>query len=152
MPLAFRPALPQEAALLSDLAFASKAHWGYGAEFMEACREGLTLSGEVVREGLTVVGQRGGRVVGFYRLSDTSEGPYLKDLFVLPEMIGQGVGKLLWQHAAGHAGSLGWTFFLLDSEPHAEGFYRSMGAVKIGEVPSTVFPGRVLPLMRFELS
>jgi len=152
MPLAFRPASPQEIALLSELAFASKAHWGYSAEFMDACREDLTLSAEVVREGLTVVGERGGRVVGFYRLADTPEGPYLKDLFVSPGVIGQGVGKLLWQHAAGHARSLGWPFLLLDSEPHAEGFYRRVGARKIGEVPSAVFSGRVLPLMRFELS
>lgn len=152
MSLALRLAHPQEAALLSGLAFASKAHWGYSAEFMEACREDLTLSGEVIAAGLTWVAERQNRILGFSRLEETPRGPYLKDLFVTPEVIGQGVGKLLWQHAGGHARSLGWSFFLLDSEPHAEGFYRSMGAEKVGEVSSTVFPGRVLPHMRFDLT
>lgn len=152
IPLTFRPALPEEAERLSHLAFAAKAHWGYSAELMDACREDLTLSENCVREGLTTVGKPDGRIVGFYRLANIPEGPSLNDLFVSPESIGAGVGQALWQHAAGLARSLGWPFVLLDSDPHAEGFSRKMGASKGGEVPSAVFPGRRLPRMRFDLT
>lgn len=152
MPLTFRPARPQEAEFLSNLAYASKASWGYSVEFMAACREDLTLSGAVIGEGLTTVCEQDGRVVGFFRLANTAEGPFLTDLFVAPTSRGGGVGQALWQHATGQARSLGWPFLLLDSDPHAEGFYRRMGGRKVGEVPSAVFPGRMLPRMRFDLT
>lgn len=39
-----------EAEILSDLALRSKAHWGYDAEFIEACRDELTVdASEVAR-------------------------------------------------------------------------------------------------------
>jgi len=34
--------------LLSNLAFRSKAHWGYSDEFMAACRDELTYSSEKI--------------------------------------------------------------------------------------------------------
>ena len=42
--LSSRSAKPEEADALSALAFRSKAYWGYGAEFLEACRSELTLT------------------------------------------------------------------------------------------------------------
>lgn len=41
-----RPASRAEASLLSQLAFESKAYWGYDADFMVACREELTVTEE----------------------------------------------------------------------------------------------------------
>ncbi|GIO08139.1 hypothetical protein J31TS6_41670 [Brevibacillus reuszeri] len=35
--------------------------------------------------------------------------------------------------------------------PYAEEFYLARGAVRIGEIESTVIPDRKLPLLRFEL-
>jgi hypothetical protein len=32
--------------------------------------------------------------------------------------------------------------------PNAEGFYRKMGAERVGETPSGSIPGRMLPLMQ----
>jgi hypothetical protein len=37
------------------------------------------------------------------------------------------------------------------SDPQAEGFYLAMGARRAGASESTVTPGRMLPLMRFQL-
>ncbi len=39
-----RPARADEARELGEPAFRSKAHWGYGAAFMEACREDLAVT------------------------------------------------------------------------------------------------------------
>ena len=36
--------------------------------------------------------------------------------------------------------------FTIDSDPNAKGYYLKMGAQLIGETPSTVFKGRLLPL------
>jgi len=37
------------------------------------------------------------------------------------------------------------TVLEIDSDPHAEAFYRHAGAVRTGESPSTVDPARLLP-------
>ena len=40
---------------------------------------------------------------------------------------------------------------LFESDPFAEGFYRAMGAVRVGDVPSGSIPHRNLPVLRFDL-
>jgi hypothetical protein len=41
---------------------------------------------------------------------------------------------------------------LLTSDPNAEPFYRRCGAVTVGMKESSVRGGRMLPLMRYDLS
>ena len=42
-----RAARSDEAGLLSEIAFRSKAYWGYSEEFMVSCREELTVTAEL---------------------------------------------------------------------------------------------------------
>jgi len=147
-----RRARPEDAATLSALAFRSKAYWGYDAAFMEACRDDLTLDASDLAASVAYVVEERGLILGFYRLhGHDGDEVTLTDLFMAPEAIGHGHGRRLWLHAVRTATSLGFRAMMLQSEPHAEGFYRAMGAVRIGESPSTVFPDRVLPLMRVSL-
>ena len=69
-------------------------------------------------------------------------------LFVEPAVMGHGVGRALWTHALRRARVLRWPELLVEADPHALGFYEAMGATVVGERPSTVVPGRVLPLLR----
>jgi N-acetylglutamate synthase-like GNAT family acetyltransferase len=148
-----RRARPQEANGLSDLAFRAKASWGYDAAFIEACRDDLTITpAEISDQPIYVLAERQ-RLIGFYGLRAVdADDALLHSLFVEPDVIGQGCGKLLWLHAVDTARRLGFRSLALHSEPHAEGFYRAMGAMRVGEVPSTVASGRLLPLMRFSLA
>jgi ribosomal protein S18 acetylase RimI-like enzyme len=147
-----RRARPGEAAALSELAFRSKAHWGYDADFMAASRADLTLSVAEVEADPVYVADAGGRPLGFYRLrGDGAEGE-LVDLWVAPEAIGRGLGRRLWRHALATARRRGFRALTLQSDPHAEGFYLAMGARRVGESASTVVPGRMLPLMRVDLA
>ncbi len=153
MTMRIRRALLEEAALLSELAFRSKGHWGYDAVFLESCRDALSLSPEEVESSTVCVSlDDGGSITGYYRLiprdHDVAE---LDALFVEPAAIGQGVGRRLWEHAVDTARSLGFTNFEFQSDPHAEGFYLAMGAERHGESESTVTPGRMLPLMGYSL-
>ena len=139
-----RPAHPEEAAALSELCFHSKAHWGYDDEFMEACREELT-----VRDVAGVrVAEVEGRVVGLYSLD--AEGDVAL-FFVDSAAIGTGVGRALWDDLVHVARVLGLEALRVDADPNAEGFYARMGAVRVGEVPSASIPGRTLPCLRFDL-
>ena len=151
LPATIRRARPEEASALSALAWRSKAHWGYDAAFLEACRADLTLSVHDVATSLVYVLDDEQGVAGFYRLRGRGDDAELADLFVAPEAIGRGHGRRLWEHAVATARRLGYRRLVLQSDPHAEGFYRAMGAERAGESPSTVFPGRRLPLMRYRL-
>ena len=151
-PCSIREARADDAETLSELAFRSKAYWGYDAAFLEACRHDLTVTPQEIAESATFVceGTRG--IVGFSRVvlmdERTAE---LDSLFVDPTVIGSGTGKRLWEQSVIAARALGAQDLVLQSDPHAEGFYLSRGARRIGEVASALVPGRTLPLMHFAL-
>ncbi|MFD1370446.1 GNAT family N-acetyltransferase [Actinoplanes sichuanensis] len=144
-----RPARGDEAGLLSGLAFRSKAHWGYDEAFLEACRPALTLRPDELGARRATVAEARGTVVGFYTLDCTPPVGELDNLWVEPAGMGDGVGRRLWAHAMATAAASGLTEVLIEADPYAEGFYLAMGAERIGTVPSTVTPGRLLPRMRY---
>lgn len=138
--------------MLSDLALRSKGYWGYDEEFLEACREELTVRrNDIARRRVTVL-ERDGAVLGFYGLDGEAPVGELWWLFVDPTAIGTGAGTALWTHARRTALGLKWKRMCIESDPGAEGFYLAMGARRIGEVPSQSIPGRVLPLLEFEVA
>jgi GNAT superfamily N-acetyltransferase len=148
-----RRADPAEAPLLTELALRSKAYWGYDAAFLEACRRGeLMVSAGFVGTRPVFVLEEGGQLVGFYGLRGDPPDADLAYLFVEPAAVRRGHGRRLWEHAVATAGQLGYRRLLIESDPKAEPFYRAMGATRVGEVPSTVRPGRMLPLLTLSLA
>lgn len=146
-----RRARPHEADALSALAARSKAHWGYDAAFLERVRDAMTLHPEDVdRHEVWVLESSSGAPVGYHRviLGDPAE---LEDLWVEPSSIGSGAGRLLFEHAVEVARRGGASDLEIDADPHAVGFYERMGAVRIGETRSKLFPGRTLPRLRIVL-
>jgi GNAT superfamily N-acetyltransferase len=149
--LTVRSALPEEARLLSELALRSKGHWGYDADFLEACRAELTLSPDYIAASPVFVLEKSRQIVGFYGLREQGGGLELLYLFVEPEIVNRGYGKLLWKHAVEVAAKLGFQKISVESDPYAEAFYQAMGARRIGDVPSSARAGRRLSLMEFLL-
>lgn len=151
-PLTIRAALPEEAPILTDIALRSKAVWGYDDEFMAQCREELTVTPKVIQQNLTCVAVRENAVLGFYLLSVDSNADSnvatLAALFIDPAHLRQGIGRMLWEHMLQAAHSRDVRSISIDSDPNAEPFYLSMGAVRVGVTPSGSIPGRVLPLLR----
>jgi GNAT superfamily N-acetyltransferase len=149
---AIRRARAEEASRLSEIALRSKASWGYTAGFMQACRAELTVSAEEVAAGATFVAERGDRVAGFYSLERISDAVIeLEHLFVEPETMGAGVGRALLEHACSRAAELGGCVLVIQSDPHAEAFYRARGAKRVGERESASVPGRWLPTLELPL-
>lgn len=147
-----RPARSREAELLGDLAFRSKAHWGYSESFMSACRDELRVRRSAIEAGRVFVVEREGVAVGFYSLEDVGGGAVeLGHLFVEPAAIGTGVGARLLRHACSTASELGWRRLLIQGDPHAERFYRRLGTRRIGQRESASIPGRQLPLFVIDL-
>jgi GNAT superfamily N-acetyltransferase len=151
-PASIRPARPEEAGEISELAVRSKGHWGYDAAFLERCRDDLALSAEEIASSTVFVVEGEAGIAGYYRLIPLEDGAVdLDALFVDPGAIGQGVGRRLWEHMIATARQQNFRELMIQSDPHAEGFYRAMGATRIGEQESTVTPGRMLPLLRLDL-
>lgn len=151
--LRVRRAAEVEAALLTELALRSKSYWGYDPEFLEACRAELTIEPEYVASHPTFVLEERRRLLGFYSLERQAAGDVeLVHLFVEPDAIGTGIGKLLWMHAVETSRQHGFEEMIINSDPFAEAFYRTMGARRVGESASTIRAGRTLPLLRFTLA
>ncbi|MEU7551489.1 GNAT family N-acetyltransferase [Streptomyces sp. NPDC044571] len=148
-----RAARAGEAHELSALALRSKAHWGYGAAFLAACAPELEIrEGELAARRIVVAqeGGPGGEVLGLASLEGSPPQGRLGLLFVEPEAIGRGVGRLLYRDALRRAVELGFERLVIDADPHAAGFYRAMGAVAPagGSGHDDVPPG----LVRFEVA
>jgi ribosomal protein S18 acetylase RimI-like enzyme len=147
-----RRAVPEDAGALSRIAFAAKGHWGYPGRWMERWREGLTIVPEFVEGNEVHAAIVRGQPAGFYAL--VGEGPRieLEHLWVLPEHMGAGVGRALFEHALERAAALGVETVRIEADPNAEGFYRRMGARRVGEI-SYELDGRkrVLPLLAMDL-
>jgi N-acetylglutamate synthase-like GNAT family acetyltransferase len=150
----FRPARPVELDALTNLALRSKAHWGYDAAFMEACREELTISHEHLTSASFEVMELDGCVMGLYALEppEGDPGPAELDLFFLePACMGRGLGRVMMNRALARARQSGFRRLLVQSDPHAEAFYAAMGFTRVGVRPSDSIAGRVLPVMERSL-
>ncbi|MEU6114102.1 GNAT family N-acetyltransferase [Streptomyces sp. NPDC047117] len=146
MSVLIRPALPTEAETLSDLALRSKAHWGYDTAFLDACRDELAVGAhEVESRRATVAADRDGNILGFTTLESEPPTGVLGMMFVEPHAMGQGIGRLLFDHVVATSRELGFTRLTIDADPNAEPFYLAMGAVRTGSAPSGSITGRVLP-------
>ncbi len=49
------------------------------------------------------------------------------------------------------AEALGYAVIFIENDPYAEPFYLARGAERVGSVPSSVLPGRALPLLQFDV-
>lgn len=148
--IALRAARPEDAPRLSAVAYAAKAHWGYPADWLEAWRDELRVTPEDLAADRFVVADRDGEAVGFLGLSSAGETPAIEHLWVDPPAMGTGVGRRLLADALAWCRARGLSRLEVVSDPQAEGFYRRLGAERIGDVPSTP-PPRRLPLLEFRL-
>ena len=150
-PVVLRPARPADLPALSALCLRSKAHWGYDADFINACRDELTLHPRDLQTSDIQVAEQDATLLGMVAISRGRDPAELSSLFIEPKAIGTGLGKTLFDWAVAQARAEGAQAVRAESDPFAEAFYASMGMVRIGESPSGSIPGRVLPLMQLRL-
>lgn len=145
-------AKPEDADALTAIAHAAKRHWGYPESWIAAWREILTMQPEFISENVAWCAVEQERVVGFYVLTTEDDGIHLDHLWVLPEAMGRGIGRALFQHAAAEARRARSDSIKIEADPNAEGFYERMGAIRVGTAVSEVDgQRRELPLMEFPL-
>ena len=145
-----RPAQLAEIALLNDIAFRSKAHWGYTSKQMEAWRAELAIAPAWIEMQRVHVAVAQDGVVGFFVILGPSPQWRLEHLWVDPMAMRMGVGRALLDHARRVARSLGARELTIDADPNAEGFYRACGATLAGAIAAPIenAPSRTLPVFR----
>jgi GNAT superfamily N-acetyltransferase len=145
-------AKPEDADALTEIAFAAKRHWGYPERWIQSWTDILTMRPEFVAANVAYVAIEDDRAVGFYLLTTESDGMDLGHLWILPEAMGRGIGRALFEHAAGEARRLGFQIITIEADPNAEGFYRRMGARRVGtNVTQVEGDRRELPLLIYAL-
>lgn len=148
----FRRARPDEAGLLGEMTIRGVSHWGHDANFPEAVEElrthGLPTPEYIERCPVFVL-EEDGDVAGFYGLEPHDRHVELVYMFLVPDRIGSGYGRRLWEHAVARAAPLGERMLIL-SDPESTGFYAAMGATLEGE--REVSPGFRLGVFWFDLA
>ncbi|MEZ5823633.1 MAG: GNAT family N-acetyltransferase [Geminicoccaceae bacterium] len=140
------PARPDDLERLGQLALRSKAHWGYDRDFIEACREELSVPPSALVQDILLVARQQERIRGFVRMDRLSPAE-LEALFVDPGHMGQGLGRKLFDAAMAHCRA---SRIVVASDPHAVGFYESIGFRADGMTPSGAIAGRMLPRLVYD--
>ena len=132
---------------LSELTKKSKAYWGYGEEQIKAWASDLTITSKYIEKHSTIVLRKESEIVAYYSYFAMDEHTaYLDNLFVHPDEMGKGYGKLLLLDFFKSAKMEGFTKASLDSDPHAEPFYKSFGFKTVGQKETSI-TSRFLPIM-----
>jgi ribosomal protein S18 acetylase RimI-like enzyme len=133
-----RPVNPLEAGPLTQIALAAKRHWGYPERWMEIWTPQLTFDATYFETNESWAAVLDDKPIGFYTLLDHNGTGWIDNLWVVPEYIGQGVGKSLFVHALAMARQRGYKILQLEADPNTVGFYEKMGMYRIGERQSEV--------------
>jgi len=112
----------------------------------------LTFSPEYFEVNESWVAEEDTVLIAFYTLQEKDKHAWIENMWVLPICIGQGIGKLLFDHAVELARQRGYQLLQLEAEPNAIGFYEKMGMQIIGEHQYELDgQRRSLPLMEMVL-
>jgi GNAT superfamily N-acetyltransferase len=143
-------ARPEDSRVLTNIAFESKRHWGYPDEYFEVWKAELTITPEYIIKNEVFVALSAGEIAGFYSLLESGGETWLDHMFLKPAFIGKGMGTMLIRHMISVLGVRGIGKVRIYADPHAEGFYRKMGAELEKRVESSI-KGRELPIYRLDI-
>jgi GNAT superfamily N-acetyltransferase len=149
--LILRPARPDESELLSELACAAKAHWGYPPDLMALWADDLGVSPEFIEEHHVICAERDGEIIGFAAVCEEDAAFELEHLWIRPDHMREGIGRALVSRIVAHLRPIDASTIRIVSDPHAEGFYLALGARRVGEKESTTRPGRFLPILVLDI-
>jgi len=149
--LLIRPARASERGMLKALQRRAGLANPSDRAALESHPDAIDLPARQIEAGQVWVAERDGRIVGFHvTLPRDDHDAELDGLFVEPERWRSGVGRALVEHAAEWARQNGAACLHVIGDPHAEGFYSSLGFRTVATASTRFGPGLImrLPLPR----
>jgi N-acetylglutamate synthase-like GNAT family acetyltransferase len=144
-------AISSDAEFLTDLTFKSKAYWNYSKKQLEHWKDELTISEDYIINNTVYKLTFNKVIVGYYSFIDErSDCIKLDNLFIHPNYIGKGLGKLLLEHCIVNAKEKNINLITLDSDPNAKQFYLNADFKVVGELKSSI-KDRFLPIMELQI-
>jgi ribosomal protein S18 acetylase RimI-like enzyme len=140
-----------DAEKLTELTIRSKSNWNYSPEQIEKWKEDLTITQEYIANNSVYKLIVDERLIGYYSFFNVSDGKVkLDNVFIEPEFIENGYGKILITDFLKRIESIGFVKVTLDSDPNAETFYERLGFKVVGKLESSI-QNRFLPIMEMEI-
>jgi GNAT superfamily N-acetyltransferase len=147
-----REAQPEEQRELTRLCVRATMHAGHDEAFIDRSMPALTITLPLISADCVQVAQDGtSEVAGVVCVTPTAlQGiALLHGLFVDPARWKRGIGRVLFGAAVARAKGIKAGALMIYAEPSAEGFYKRMGAIRIGEGPFFFSPEIVLPRLLY---
>jgi hypothetical protein len=150
--LRYIDANPEDAELLSSVAFESKKFWGYSNELMNLWKDDLEISREYILKNNVIKVFDGNTFIGFFAIKQQNEkSAELDHLWLKPESIKKNYGRAIFSFIINDLSSNNIEKFILIAEPNAIGFYQKMNGKVVGEFQSKI-SGRFLDIYEFRIS
>jgi GNAT superfamily N-acetyltransferase len=147
-----REAKPEEQRELTRLCVRATMHAGYDEAFIDRTMPALTITVPLISANCIQVAEDGtNEVVGVVAVTPTAlQGiAQLYGLYVDPAHWKRGIGRVLFGAAVARAKGIKAGALMITAEPSAEGFYKRMGAIRIGEQPFYFSPETILPSLLY---
>ncbi len=142
-----------DAKRLTQIAFAAKRTWGYPEDWIRRWAGTLTITPTYLRRHPTFCAWVGKSIAGFCALKLGRAVATVDHLWVAPEHAGRGFGRALFRRGEARAREAGAKKMRIEADPHAEGFYRRMGARTVGRRSAPIGGRRrYLPLLEKKLA
>jgi GNAT superfamily N-acetyltransferase len=146
-------ATPDEATVLTEIAFAAKRSWGYPESWIRSWENILTISPQFIAKNSAWRATEDKHTLGFYVLTVEGDSLHLDHLWIRPPQMRRGIGRALFEHAMAQARVLGFNRVEIEADPNAEAFYRHMGAERVGtNVGEVDGESRELPLLEYKVA
>lgn len=141
-----------DAEKLTSLTLKSKAYWNYAEEQIEKWRPELTITAAYIDKNEMYKLIIDDQLIAYYAYFRLDKGKVkLDNMFITPEFIGMGYGKLLMMDFMNRVKPSGYTKIMLDADPNAKGFYEKLGFSAVGRIKSSM-SNRFLPVMEKNIS
>lgn len=153
--LTINRARPEEAQALTDISFTSKRYWDYPETYYIVWKDELTISPEYIEKNKVFAARTEEGLIGYCSVAHVEQdfhagrvfvhkGYWLEHIFILPEHLRKGIGSRLIGFVKGWCRQNGVEVLSIFCDPHACVFYDKLGALCLGEYPSSIDGRNVL--------
>jgi GNAT superfamily N-acetyltransferase len=135
--ISIRKADSGDAGLLSEIAFAAKAHWDYPSSWMEQWRDEFIFPPEYFEANESWVVEVDDAPVAFCTLQEKEDHAWLENLWVSPEHMRKGISSQLFAHVVKFPEVADIRDYALSLIHMRQGFTKNLACIKSASAGQT---------------